>query len=58
MTILTIYALFGDDIRLSATHVSADDYFYITSIVCLAFFTIEIVAQSFVKELYWFSFFF
>ena len=52
MTILTIYALFGDDIRLAATPVSVDDYFYIASIVCLVFFSLEIIAQSFVKENY------
>lgn len=58
MTMLTTYALFGDDIRLAATHVSVDKYFYLSSIVCLAFFTLEIIAQSFVKENYWLNFFF
>ena len=46
MAIITIYALFGDDIRLVATGKSADPIFYILTIVCLIFFTIEIVMAS------------
>ena len=52
MTILTIYALFGDDIRLATTGIDYDPIFFSLSIVCLIFFALEIVAQSFVKENY------
>lgn len=58
MTILTIYALFGDDIRLLATEKPADPGFYAVSCVCLFFFTLEIVLGSVSKENYWLNFFF
>ena len=58
MTILTIYALFGDDLRLLAFGKSADETFYGISVVCLFFFGIEVVAASLAKENYWLGFFF
>jgi hypothetical protein len=58
MTSLTVYALFGDDLRLLATPKSADEIFYGISVVCLAFFAAEVVMASLVKEAYWLGFFF
>mmetsp|Transcript_37123 Transcript_37123/g.6616 ORF Transcript_37123/g.6616 Transcript_37123/m.6616 type:complete len:92 (+) Transcript_37123:36-311(+) len=58
MTLLTIYALFGDDLRLLATEKESDPVFYSLSIICLIFFTVEIVLGSLVKEDYLLGFFF
>lgn len=58
MTLLTIYALFGDDIRLLATDKSSDPVFFSLSIVCLFFFLIEVILGSLVKENYFLGFFF
>jgi hypothetical protein len=58
MTLLTIYALFGDDLRLLATPKRDDEIFYSLSCVCLFFFTLEVVMASFVKENYLLGFFF
>ena len=46
MTILTIYALFGDDIRLLACPKSLDEFFYIATSISLFFFFIELVLGS------------
>lgn len=58
MTFLTIYALFGDDIRLCATDKSADDVFFTLTSVSLLFFTIEIILNSIAREDYFLGFFF
>lgn len=58
MTLLTIYALFGDDIRLCATDKSADDIFFGLTSLSLAFFAIEIVLNSIAREGYFLGFFF
>jgi len=58
MTFLTIYALFGDDIRLCATAKSADDFFFTLTSVSLLFFTIEIILNSIAREGYFMGFFF
>lgn len=58
MTILTIYALFGDDIRVSGFNKQADTTFYSLTVVCLFFFTIEIIFSSLCKKNYWLGFFF
>ena len=42
MTIVTIWALFGDDIRLLATEKPADDAFVILTIICLFGFCLEL----------------
>lgn len=49
MTIVTIYALFGDDIRVLATDKDGDPYFYILNIIAMSLFTIEIVIASMAK---------
>ena len=58
MTILTVYALFGDDIRLAATGRSKDDVFFALSAFCLAFFVFEMAVASISKPGYFFSFYF
>ena len=42
MTIVTIWALFGDDIRLLATEKPADDAFVILTMICLFGFCLEL----------------
>lgn len=58
MTILTIYALFGDDLKMLAFMEKADDVFNSISIVCLFFFAIELVMTSLCKDEYRLSFYF
>ncbi|CAG9312300.1 unnamed protein product [Blepharisma stoltei] len=58
MLVLTVYALFGDSFRALLTSQDADDGFYIVTIICISFFTLEIIVASFVKEDYFLSFFF
>lgn len=58
MAIVTIWVLFGDDIRLRATNKSADEAFFITFFICLLLFIIEIIANSIFIHDYKFSFFF
>ena len=47
MSILTFWALFGDDIRLSSTTIETDNYFEAISIFVLICFTLEIIACSY-----------
>lgn len=58
MTILTIYALFGDDVRISAFTVDADTAFNAITTMCLFFFSLEIALASLCKKDYWLGFFF
>jgi hypothetical protein len=58
MTIITIYALFGDDLRMLAFSKSADNGFYSISVVCLFCFMLELAVSCLVKRNYVFSFYF
>eukprot|EP00753_Platysulcus_tardus_P015585 PLAT5105.1.p1 GENE.PLAT5105.1~~PLAT5105.1.p1 ORF type:complete len:852 (+),score=467.46 PLAT5105.1:115-2670(+) len=58
MTVITIYALFGDDLRLAATPRSADDAFYALGLVALILFTVELVLNSWAKPGFIFGFYF
>lgn len=58
MTIITIWALFGDDIRLLATDKDADSGFEVVTIICLICFTIELVCLSLSKPGYSLGFYF
>ena len=58
MTILTIYALFGDDVRVSAFTSTSDTSFWSITVVCLFFFALEIILSSLCKKDYWLGFFF
>jgi hypothetical protein len=58
MAIITIYSLFGDDIR-SVLFDASDDYkFYIMTSISFGFFVVEMVLQSFLREDYWLGFYF
>eukprot|EP00931_Biecheleriopsis_adriatica_P121079 TRINITY_DN9615_c0_g1_i1.p1 TRINITY_DN9615_c0_g1~~TRINITY_DN9615_c0_g1_i1.p1 ORF type:complete len:994 (-),score=224.48 TRINITY_DN9615_c0_g1_i1:118-3099(-) len=57
-TVLTIYALFGDDFRLFFTHKRTDDLFNALTIISCVVFTIEIIANSLGQEEYFLGFFF
>ena len=46
MTLITLYALFGDDIRTLSTDKNGDPGFWIMNIVCLCAFSIEIILAS------------
>jgi hypothetical protein len=58
MTLLTIYALFGEDIRLCALTKSVDEYFFTLTSISLLFFAVEIVLMSIAREGYFLGFFF
>lgn len=57
-TVLTIYALIGDDIRLMATEQPDDDIFAAITITCMAVFVMEIILSSLGKDDYFMGFFF
>ena len=46
MTLVTTWALFGDDMRLLVPYVNNDDHFTVISILCLITFVVEIGACS------------
>ena len=58
MTIITIYALFGDDIRVLVTNKDGDPIFWILNIIALISFGIEIILSSLSKPNYFNGFFF
>jgi len=57
-TVLTFYALFGDDFRLAATHKRVDILFNVLTIFCILVFCTEVIAASLGKEEYFLGFFF
>lgn len=57
-TILTLYALVGDDLRLISTNKPADGAFDVVTIVCFTVFFIEILLSCIGKRDYLFGFFF
>lgn len=58
MTCVTVYALFGNDFRLSLTNTSADFGFVICAWLCIAFFSFEMVLNSFGSDTYFRGFYF
>jgi hypothetical protein len=58
MTIITIYSLFGDDVRSAAFNRNADDTFNVLTIIAMIAFSIEIVFACFAKDDYWLGFYF
>lgn len=58
MTVITLYALFGDDIRAWAFTKSADEAFYILTIISMILFFIELIIASICKEDYFLGFYF
>lgn len=57
-TMLTVYALFGDDFRLAATKVTTDVLFNILTVFCLAVFSFEIGVNCLGQDEYFLGFFF
>jgi class 3 adenylate cyclase len=58
MLLITVYALFGDDIRISATKKSADNGFFSMATICLVLFSFEFLISCYSKPGYLFSFYF
>lgn len=58
MTVITLYALFGDDIRILVTGKKGDEVFWIFNILAMVAFMVEIIISSLVKKDYWLGFFF
>ena len=58
MTIITLYALFGDDIRVLVTDIDGDPTFWVLNIIALWTFSVEIMAASLAKPDYFNGFFF
>ena len=58
MAIVTLFVLFGDDVRLVATSKEADQGFFVSFMICLVLFVVELIANSIFVEDYKFSFFF
>ena len=58
MTVVTIYALLGDDLKLLTTTIEADNTFTVITSIALVLFLIELILASIGKEDYLNSFFF
>lgn len=58
MTFITIYALFGDDIRIAFFSKSSDVVFFSLASTCMFFFTFELIMLFFTKKNYKWSFYF
>ena len=58
MTIITIYSLFGDDVRQLAFSKDADDTFNALTSFSFAMFSIEIILASICKDEYFLGFYF
>ena len=58
MSLITLYALIGDDLRLWVTTKEADIYFNVGFVIALVLFTLEILLNSMVVEDFKYSFFF
>lgn len=58
MSIVTLWALFGDDIRVLAVSRTGDTAFYILTIICFSIFSVEILLSCYAKSDYLFTFFF
>ena len=58
MTLITVYALFFDDIRVLAFSKGADNVFYGITLFGMVAFTVEILVGAIAAEDYYLSFFF
>lgn len=58
LLLLTLYALFGDDIRASSFSVKDDEVFFGLTSTCFVIFSVELVLASWAKADYRWSFFF
>lgn len=55
MAIVTLYALFGDDIRILSVNKDGDDAFFVLTIICMVCFSLEIAFTSIAKPDYIFN---
>ena len=55
MALVTIFALFGDDIRILTVNKDGDVAFFVVTIFCICCFTIEIVFTCICKRDYLFN---
>jgi hypothetical protein len=58
MAVITVYCLFGDDVRQIAFDGNADPVFYVLTIISFFMFTLEIVISCIVRDDYWLGFYF
>jgi len=58
MLVITIWALFGDDIRLIATYEDADAGFEVMTIICIILFGLELILGCLAKPKYFLGFYF
>ena len=58
INIFTLYALFGEDLRILLLPKSVDIYFNSLTLICMILFIIEIIFSIFINKEYLFSFFF
>jgi hypothetical protein len=58
MTVITVYSLFGDDIRMAIFSKSFDNTFDVLTITCLVLFVCELIIFSLVNDGYFLSFYF
>lgn len=58
MTTITVYCLFGDDVRQIAFNAEADPVFYILTIISFFAFCVEAVLSCYVRDDYWLGFYF
>ncbi|CAD8054540.1 unnamed protein product [Paramecium sonneborni] len=58
MAIVTLYALFGDDIRILSVDKTEDDIFFILTIISMSFFSLEIILTSIINPNYILNFYF
>jgi hypothetical protein len=58
MTIVTLYALFGDDIKVAIFTKSADDAFNVITVAALLLFAAEITLNALCQDGYFNSFYF
>ncbi len=58
VSVVTLWALFGDDIRILAVDSSSDNVFYWLTISCFLIFSIEILLSWYAKDDYFNTFFF
>ena len=58
MFLLTIFALFGDDIRNAACGPGADNYFYAVAAACFAAFLLDLALSSWLRPGFFGSFYF
>lgn len=58
VTLIILFALFGDDMKLLTTEKTADPTFDVLSLIAIGVFTVELVLLSYSQEGYFLSFFF